>query len=90
LATIEIALKDANKDTLVIFDVDEVLITSTNQIFQAPIDKKFLDKILLDLKTRLGEEKTDLLESIIHLHETVQLVDPKIISLINTLQIIEG
>lgn len=84
---IEAVLKDANKDTLVIFDVDDVLIMSTNQAFQRPTDENFLNEIFLDLKTRFGEEKTDLLESIILLQETVQLVDPKIVSLINTLQI---
>ena len=84
---IEIALKDANKDTLVIFDVDDVLIMPTNQGFQRPMDENFLDEISLDLKTRLGEEKTELLESIILLQETDKFVDPKIISLIKTLQI---
>jgi hypothetical protein len=86
LSPIEALLKTANKDTLVIFDVDDVLIMPTTQIFQRPTNDKILKELFSDLKSRLGNKREELLYSLILLQEPSKLVDPNILSLIKDLQ----
>lgn len=85
LSPIELALKAADSETLVIFDVDDVLITARDQILQ-PDHKKFLEKLNKDLKSRLSEEEAQKLWSIIWLARSDEAVDSKMISLIKEAQ----
>jgi hypothetical protein len=85
LAPIELAIQKADSDTLVIFDVDDVLITARDQILQAA-HKKFLEGLNQDLKSRLSEEKAQKLWSIIWLARSDEPVDSKIVPLIKESQ----
>ena len=55
LALIESVIQQADSETLVIFDVDDVLITARDQILQAA-HKKFLERLNKDLEGRLSEK----------------------------------
>lgn len=57
LAPIETALKKATADTIVIFDVDDVLIIAKDQILQ-PAYHQFAKKLEDDLESRHLEEKS--------------------------------
>ncbi|MBX9697334.1 MAG: DUF2608 domain-containing protein [Alphaproteobacteria bacterium] len=85
LFLIEEALKAADSETLVIFDVDDVLITARDQILQ-PAHKKFLERLNKDLENRLSEQEAQKLWSIIWLTRSDEVVDSKIIALIKEAQ----
>lgn len=85
LAPIESVIKQADSETLVIFDVDDVLITARDQILQAT-HKKFLERLNKGLEDRLSEEEAQQLWSIIWLARSDELVDPQIVSLIKEAQ----
>jgi hypothetical protein len=81
----ESALKAADSETLVIFDVDDVLITARDQILQ-PAHKNFLEKLTKDLEGRLSKEEAQKLWSIIWLTRSDEPVDSKMVSLIKEAQ----
>jgi FMN phosphatase YigB (HAD superfamily) len=85
LSPIELAIQHADSETLVIFDVDDVLITAKDQILQ-PAHKKFLERLNKDLESRLSEEEAQILWSIIWLARSDEPVDPKMVSLIKEAQ----
>lgn len=86
LDLIEVALKNSDKETLFIFDVDDVLVTQTDQIFRAE-RREYFKKIMKEFQQRYTKEQIDKLISIIMLESPVEIVDPKIIRIIQTLQI---
>lgn len=85
LAPIEAALNQADLETLVIFDVDDVLITAKDQILQ-PVHHKLAKKLEESLESRHSEEESQKLWSIIWLTRIDELVDPKMVSLIKEAQ----
>ncbi len=85
LTPIEAALKQAGLDTLVIFDVDDVLITAKDQILQ-PSHHKFAKKLEEGLESRHSEEEAQKLWSIIWLARMDELVDPQMVPLIKEAQ----
>ncbi|MBX9787187.1 MAG: DUF2608 domain-containing protein [Alphaproteobacteria bacterium] len=85
LVPIELAIKQADSETLVIFDVDDVLITARDQILQAA-HKKFLEGLNKGLESRLSEEEAQKLWGIIWLARSDEPVDPKMVSLIKEAQ----
>lgn len=85
LAPIESAIKQTDLETLVIFDVDDVLITARDQILQA-VHKKFLEGLNKGLESRHSEEEAQKLWSLIWLARSDELVDPKMVSLIKEAQ----
>ncbi len=85
LAPIESAIQQADSETLVIFDVDDVLITAKDQILQ-PAHHKFAQKLEESLESRHSEEEAQKLWSIIWLARVDELVDPQMVSLIKEAQ----
>lgn len=85
LSPIESALSTADSETLVIFDVDDVLITAKDQILK-PDHKKFLERLNRDLENRLSEQESQKLWSIIWLSRSDEVVDSKMITLIKEAQ----
>lgn len=84
LTPIELILKEADSDILVIFDVTGVLITTQDQIRQLPYKKQF-KKIWKDLEDRLGEAKADELLSIVYKNVKPKLVEDQSINLFTML-----
>lgn len=83
---LEPILAKATPDTLVIFDVDEVLLYPTN-IVQLQIASPFWEASMADIEKRLGKSKRDLLHSIMLLQSKWKLTDKEIPDLIKMLQI---
>jgi len=85
LTPIELAIQQADSETLVIFDVDDVLITAKDQILQ-PAHHKFAQKLEENLESRHSESEAQILWSIIWLTRVNDLVDPQMVSLMNEAQ----
>lgn len=83
--TIEKYLKDVDKDTLIIFDVDDVLITQSDHIFLAS-RREYFKNIVKELRNRYSKEDFETLISIIMLESPVQILEPKIVPFIDALQ----
>jgi Protein of unknown function (DUF2608) len=77
-------LKTQDRDTLVIFDVDHVLIMPTEEysLNRNPNRKPFWEEI----KARLSKERIKFLHSLVTAHSKWQLVDNKIIDILNELK----
>ena len=76
-------LKQANQETLVIFDVDHVLIMPTDDYtLSRPLYRK---KLWEKLKKKLPEEKSEYLFSIVVSQAKWKLVDNNILQIINHL-----
>jgi Protein of unknown function (DUF2608) len=84
LVLLESILKKENQDTLVIFDVDHVLIMPTDEytLNRNPYRKQ----LWKELQTSLSKEKIKFLQSIITSNARWRLVDPKIISILANLK----
>lgn len=76
-------LPNIDKDTLVIFDVDEVLIMPTDEY---RLTHPFRRELVKDIQSRLSLEEQKILFSIIMLKQTMRLVDMEIIDLLNKLK----
>lgn len=85
LAPIESVIKQANSDTLVIFDVDDVLLMPNDQILEKH-NKHYLEGVEKKLEKQLGEPVAQVLYSIIFIQRHNSPVDEKIIKLISRLQ----
>lgn len=85
LTPIETAIKKADSSTLVVFDVDDVLITAKDQILQ-PSNKKLLEILNKGLESRYSEKAAQKLWSIILLERVDEPVDPQMVSLIKETQ----
>lgn len=83
--TIENNIKTADTNTLIIFDIDEVLFQPQDQILNIK-NIKDLENILDNIRTRLNQQQIQELDSIIMLQRKVAPVDPQFINLIKTLQ----
>lgn len=85
LEPVEAALKDADKNTLVIFDVDDVLLMPTDEIYL--VDRgEYFTKIMDDLKKHFTKTKFEKMINAIMIGRPVKIVDFKIIPLIKSLQ----
>lgn len=82
---VEIALSNVDKDTLVVLDVDEVLITSVDQYFKRPRGP-VNDKLYSEFKKDLSPERYDYLDSILYLESKFKVTNQKLIQLIKKLQ----
>ncbi|WP_010304347.1 DUF2608 domain-containing protein [Candidatus Odyssella thessalonicensis] len=78
-------LNYAGQDTLVIFDVDDVLLMPSDQILQRPF-KKQLEEIEASMEARVGKTEARKLYSIILSQRQVQPVDLQIVVTIKNLQ----
>lgn len=78
-------LKNATPDSLVIFDVDEVLVYPEN-VVQLQVAAPFWEATMADLEKRRGKSTRDLLHSIMLLQSKWQLTDVEIPVLIENLQ----
>ena len=85
LIPIETALKKADLNTLVIFDVNDVLITHKDQILQ-PEHKADFKKLAREHEKRYSHEELQKLDSIISLSNPYEVVDIKSLQLIHNLQ----
>ncbi len=74
-------LESADKDTLVIFDVDDVLVQPTDQIFQSK-NKKYLLQLDKALAKRISADKLEYLRSKIAYKQQEKLVDAGILELL--------
>jgi len=84
LALLEETLSQENQDTLVIFDVDHVLIMPTDDYTMSRnLHRKNFWK---DMQERLPEDQIKFLHSIVTSKAKWRLVDPKIIDIINYLR----
>ena len=81
LIPIETALKKAGSDTLVIFDVDDVLLQPKDQLLKMQ-NKPYLEEIEKEVETRLPKTKVQELYSLIFIHRQIEPVDKKLISLV--------
>ncbi len=79
-------LKNVSLSSLVIFDVDEVLVYPEN-IVQLQIASSFWESTMVDFEKNLGEEKRDLLHSIMLLQSNWKLTNEMIPKLIHNLQL---
>lgn len=89
LNQIKQAIFVSNKDTLVIFDIDMVLIMPTDQIFIKYVDHEsgpFLESVFNDIKTRRSVKEIDELKSIIQLAGHVKTVAPDTARIFNEIQ----
>ncbi len=85
LSTIESYLHTANQNTLVIFDIDEVIIETTDSILKPQHKMHFL-KMEEELLKRATEEEVLYLKSIIYEEQEIKLVDNKILDILNNLK----
>ncbi|MBA3816629.1 MAG: DUF2608 domain-containing protein [Parachlamydiaceae bacterium] len=81
---IEKYINKADEQTLVIFDIDDVLITSRDEILK-PYNNEFAERLEQNLESRFSEEDCLRLWSTIWLQRRNDLVEPQIIPLINKL-----
>lgn len=90
LTVLELALKDVDEDTLVMFDVDETLITAEDCILRTssrPISEKYLNNILRDPKiVPPGKYPEHYLHSKVLLQMRFQPVDARLPEIIRSLQ----
>jgi histidinol phosphatase-like enzyme len=84
-SAIETYLQAADSDTLVIFDIDEVIIETTDAILKPQHKKHFL-KFEEELSERYSKEQALYLRSIIYDEENIKLVQEKILNTLNDLQ----
>lgn len=82
---LELLLTQADKDSLVIFDVDEVLVYPEN-VIQLQIASPFWDGRMLDLERRLGSKTRDLLHSIMLKQSYWKITDQRLPHIIANLQ----
>jgi hypothetical protein len=75
--------KEAGQETLVIFDVDDVLIAPTDEFAIIDPIRKKLSK---ELKSKYDREKHQILLSDFFMKRKVRLVNPRIIGLLNNLK----
>lgn len=85
LEPIELSLKDADQTTLVIFDVDDVLLMPTDSIYLISRGDYF-NNIMEDFKKRYTEDQIEKMINAIMIGRPVKIVDSKIISIIKSLQ----
>lgn len=83
--TIKNNIATADSNTLVIFDIDEVLLQPRDQILNIKNSKK-LQNMFYNLSPKLTEEQIQELDSLIMLQRQVEPVDPRFIELIKKLQ----
>lgn len=79
------AIQKSDENTLVVVDVDDVLVKADDQILQIA-HKKELDKIIADLSQKYSREKIEDLTSIVFSQYQKSLVDPKIREVFNLLK----
>lgn len=84
LNTLKYHLKILDKNDLVIFDIDEVIIQPIDRIFH-PHNKTVLRKHYSDLQNRVSSEQMQQLLSIINLQQKIKLIDPEIINVFTML-----
>jgi hypothetical protein len=82
---LELILEQATPNSLVIFDVDEVLVYPTN-IVQLQVASPFWEASMSDIEQRLGKDTRDMLHSIMLLQTQWDVTDKKIPKLIAALQ----
>lgn len=85
LKPVKQSLELVDKQTLVIFDVDEVLIVAKDQILLSPY-KHQLNVLNKELKAKHNEKEAQVLWSIAFKNRKSELVDPAVISIFNTLR----
>lgn len=85
LSSFKVKLESANSDTLVIFDVDDVLLTAEDQILQ-PNHKEYNNFLANKLQSRVSKRDAENLWGIILLNAHYKLVDSSIIDIIKTIQ----
>jgi len=85
LLPIQTAIKNANPSTLVVFDIDDVLLTAKDQILQ-PRNKTFNNTLAKELQNRLRKDEAENLWSIILLSFHDEVVDPNIIPLMQNIK----
>ncbi len=85
IKVIEETLKSIDTDTLVIFDVNDVLIIPKDQILQAQ-NKKYLQKLNQRLEQSVGKENANIFYSIILMQSNDGPVDLKMKDIISELQ----
>lgn len=82
---LETILEKATSNTMVIFDVDEVLVYPTNLV-QLQAASPFWEATMFDIEKRLGKIQRDLLHSIMLLQSDWKLTDAALPSIIKNLQ----
>ncbi len=76
---VAVLLEQADKDTLVLWDIDDVLIAPENAFFMdAPIRKRLYEKLWL----KHSKQKRKTLFSHFFTRRTVELVNPKVLDLL--------
>jgi len=80
-----IDFKSIDSETLVIFDVDDVLITPRDQILQHAF-KKELAPVIQAIERRYGKKEEQRFWSIIWLARKNELVEPQVVNIIKELQ----
>jgi uncharacterized protein DUF2608 len=85
LSPIKKVTQQADSNTLVIFDVGDVLVTPKDQILQTS-HQKFAEKIEKEMESRYSAEEVQVLQSIIWMARSAELVDKKLIKLIRDFQ----
>lgn len=83
IAVVAKELEKADQDTLVIFDVDDVLMAPTDEFAFRPLIRKNLYKAL---KANHSKKELEILTSAIFQKRTVQMVNPKVIDIIDNLK----
>lgn len=78
-------IQKSDENTLVVFDVDEVLVAANDQILQLA-HKKELSKIIANLSQKYPQKKIEHLTSIVFLQYQKSLVDLKIREVFNLLK----
>lgn len=82
---LETILEKATSNTMVIFDVDEVLVYPTNLV-QLQAASPFWEATMSDIEKRLGKAQRDLLHSIMLLQSDWKLTDTALPGIIKNLQ----
>lgn len=85
LSPIRTSIEQADSNTLVIFDIDDVLLTAKDQILQ-PTHKSLNNDLAKEIQNRVSKEEAEELWSIIMLTSDSEPVDPSIIPLIQNTQ----
>lgn len=81
LCLFERAAQEADENTLVIFDVDDVLITARDQILQ-PAYRAFSEKLEKEIEKEVSEKEAEKLWSITWLTRLAEPVDPQMAPLL--------
>lgn len=85
ISVIEKQIQDLSRDTLLVFDVDDVLISATDQLLTYPY-KKYLMELTQEAKSSLPPETIAKLTTIVLKTRKVALVEPKILEFIRRAQ----